>query len=246
MNIVVFGATSTIAEAVCRLCAGNRGEIFLVARNTDRLAAVASDLEARGAKRVAHHVLDANNAAELDDAMNAAWAFLSHVDVVLIAHGTLTDQSRAELDESYAMAEFQTNAASTIRIMNNAARRLAMQSGGTLAVIGSVAGDRGRPSNYLYGAAKGAVAIFADGLRARMRKEDVHVLTIKPGFVETAMTAHLSFPSFLVAKPERVAQDIYRALPRHQSRVLYTPWFWRWIMLLIRGIPRAIFDRMGL
>lgn len=125
------------------------------------------------------------------------------------------------------------------------ANRMEAQGQGAIAVISSVAGDWGRPSNYLYGAAKSGVTAFCSGLRGRLFKAGVHVLTIKPGFVDTPMTAGLPLPKMLVATPEQVAVDIVRALEKRQD-TLYTRWFWRYIMLIIIHIPGILFKRLGL
>jgi decaprenylphospho-beta-D-erythro-pentofuranosid-2-ulose 2-reductase len=170
---------------------------------------------------------------------------LDTVDVALVAHGTLPDQQRTETDIAYAIAEFRTNAESVIACLAGLAQRFELQGKGVIAVIGSVAGDRGRASNYLYGAAKAAIDTYASGLRVRLLKSDVHVLTIKPGFVATLMTANLNLPKRLTATPEYVARDIQHAITKKKD-VLYTPWFWNWIMLIIRWIPAVIFNRMKL
>jgi decaprenylphospho-beta-D-erythro-pentofuranosid-2-ulose 2-reductase len=123
------------------------------------------------------------------------------------------------------------------------AARFESQGGGVIAVIGSVAGDRGRASNYLYGAAKAAVDTFASGLRGRLYKHGVHVLTIKPGFVDTPMTKGLPLPQALVVPAGKVATDIVRAIEKKRD-VIYTPWFWRLIMLVILHIPNVLFKRV--
>jgi len=150
---------------------------------------------------------------------------------------------RTETDISYAIAEFRTNAESVIACLAGLAQRFEPQGNGVIAVIGSVSGDRGRASNYLYGAAKAAIDTYASGLRARLFTSGVHVLTIKPGFVATAMTAQLQLPKRLTATTESVARDIQRAITKRKS-VMYTPWFWIWIMRIIRWMPTMIFNRM--
>lgn len=244
-NILIFGATSGIAQAVARIYAQRGDCLFLTARNADKLGAVATDLAARGAGEVHTFVLDANDTAKLPELVNSAWSELGRVDVALVAHGTLPDQARCESDMDYAVNEFHTNAASVIACLTVLAQRFEQQKGGTIAVIGSVAGDRGRASNYLYGAAKAAVDAFASGLRGRMFGAGVRVLTIKPGFVDTPMTRGLPLPQALVVPAERVATDIVRAVERGRD-VLYTPWFWRYIMLGIVHIPNVLFKRMKL
>jgi decaprenylphospho-beta-D-erythro-pentofuranosid-2-ulose 2-reductase len=242
-NILIFGATSGIAEAVARMYAGKGAQLFLVARNAEKLNAVASDLSARGASDVKTFVMDANDMARLPEMLDAAWNGLSRIDAALIAHGTLPDQALCETDTDYAIREFRTNAESVIACLTGLAARFESQGGGVIAVIGSVAGDRGRASNYLYGAAKAAVDTFASGLRGRLYKHGVHVLTIKPGFVDTPMTKGLPLPQALVVPAGKVATDIVRAIEKKRD-VIYTPWFWRLIMLVILHIPNVLFKRV--
>lgn len=244
-NILVIGATSGIAEAVARRYAEQGAQLFLVARNDKKLQAISADLTARGAMDVQTFVMNANDSEFIPRMADAAWQAFGTIDVALVAYGTLPDQQRTETDIPYAIAEFRTNAESVIACLVGLAGRFETQGKGVIAVIGSVAGDRGRASNYLYGAAKAAIDTFASGLRARLFKHGVHVLTIKPGFVATSMTADLNLPARLTATPESVAQDIQRAITKRKD-VLYTPWFWILIMLIIRWIPAVIFKRMKL
>jgi short-subunit dehydrogenase len=245
MNVIIIGATSSIAEAVARRYAADGARIFLVARNEEKLDLVCADLLARGAVAVRSFTMDANNTELMPLMLDTAWQAFGSLDVALVAHGTLPDQKRTETDISYATAEFRTNAESVIACMAGLAARFEPQHKGVIAVIGSVAGDRGRGSNYLYGAAKAAIDTYAAGLRARLYKQGVHVLTIKPGFVATKMTAQLDLPEKLTATPEAVARDIQRAIAKRRN-VLYTPWFWCLIMLIIRWIPSAVFNRLKL
>ena len=242
-SVLIVGATSGIAEAVARLYAEQRARLFLVARDEEKLVAISTDLKGRGATDVRTFVIDANDSDLLSKMADTAWQAFEKFDVALVAHGTLPDQLRSESDIAYAVSEFRTNAESVLATLIVLASRFEMQATGLIAVIGSVAGDRGRGSNYLYGAAKSAIDTFASGLRVRLHKRNVHVLTIKPGFVATPMTAELNLPALLTATPSRVARDIQRAINRRQD-VLYTPWFWSWIMLVIRLIPSAIFKRL--
>jgi decaprenylphospho-beta-D-erythro-pentofuranosid-2-ulose 2-reductase len=244
-NIVIIGATSAIAIACARVWAGKGARFFLVGRNGDRLEQVAADLTARGAQLASCHRLD------IDD-LNAHAAMLSQcvtelvsIDIVLVAPGTLPDQKACETDPAMAVREFNTNATSLIALLTPLANVLEGQRHGALAVISSVAGDRGRPSNYLYGSAKAALSAFLEGLRARLYKSGVHVLTIKPGFVATPMTAGLPLPGPLVATPEKVASDIVRGIERKKN-VLYTPWFWWGIMTIIKNVPQFLFKRASL
>lgn len=243
-HIVIIGATSAIAEACARRWAERPAHFFLVARNALRLENIKSDLRARGAN-ADNYTLDANDLSAHAAMVSAAQRALGRIDIVLIAHGTLSDQKACEGSADTAVAEVMTNGTSAIALLTHFASVLEKQRSGTLAVISSVAGERGRPSNYVYGAAKAMVSTFCEGLRARLFKVGVHVLVIKPGFVATPMTAGLNLPPLLTATPEAVAADIDTAVQRRRD-VLFTPWFWRWIMLIIRLIPGAIFKKLSL
>jgi short-subunit dehydrogenase len=244
-SVLIFGATSAIAEAVARLYAAEGARLYLVARREEKLRVIASDLTARGASEVRFAVMDANALERLASVVDEAWDAFSSFDIGLVAHGTLPDQNLAETDTAYVIAEFRTNAESVIACLAVLANRFEKQGRGVLAVIGSVAGDRGRSSNYLYGAAKAAIHAYASGLRARLLRRGVHVLTIKPGFVATPMTAHLNLPQNITARSGDVARDIKLAIEKRRD-VLYTPWFWRWIMAVIRTIPEAAFKRTSI
>ena len=244
-NILIIGATSGMAEAVARRYAAQACNFMLVARDPAKLAVIGSDLTARGAGQVHSHIWEGSDMAGVPGIGAAAWAALGHVDLALIAHGTLPDQARAETDLAYALEQFRLNGESAIACLLSLAQRFEPQGRGVLAVIGSVAGDRGRGSNYVYGAAKAAVDACASGLRARLFKKGVHVLTIKPGFVATPMTAGLNLPAKLTVSADHVAGDIVNAVEKKKD-VLYTPWFWLFIMMIIRAIPTRIFKRLSL
>ncbi|GHU06674.1 short-chain dehydrogenase [Betaproteobacteria bacterium] len=244
-NILIVGAASGIAEAVARRYAAEACRFFLVARNEGKLEQVAADLLARGAAQVERFVMDANDRPRLPAMIEAAWGVLAQVDLALVAHGTLPDQKRTEADIEYAVSEFRTNGESVIACLALLAKRFEQQGNGVIAVIGSVAGDRGRASNYLYGSAKAAVDAFASGLRGRMFKAGVHVLTIKPGFVATPMTQGLPLPEKLVATADEVAGKIKKAVEKKKN-VAYVPGFWRLILLVIRSIPESVFKRLGI
>lgn len=243
-KILIVGAASAIAEAAARQWAGRGAALFLVARNAAKLEAIAADLKVRGAAAVSTHVMDATDTAAHAAMLDAALAALGGLDVALIAHGTLPDQKACEASVELTLREIDNNGLSVIALATRLANLLEAQGRGTIAVIGSVAGDRGRQSNYVYGAAKGLVARFLEGLRNRLAKAGVQVLTVKPGFVDTPMTA--AFPKgALWAQPEQVARGIVAAIDRRKDEV-YLPGFWRLIMLVIRHIPERIFKRLSL
>lgn len=244
-KILIIGATSAIAAACARLWAEQGSEFFLVARNNEKLEQTAADLQTRGAKAVTQYLMDATDLSEHAAMLDCCLRDLQQIDIALIAHGTLPDQNVCEQDVSIALSEFANNGTSVIALLTLLANQLEVQRCGTLAVISSVAGDRGRPSNYLYGTAKAAVSTFCEGLRARLFKVGVHVMTIKPGFVDTPMTQGLSLPSAMVAKPEKIAQMISKGIKR-KVNTLYTPCFWWSVMLIIRVLPDFVFKRLSM
>jgi short-subunit dehydrogenase len=225
------------------LAAPNR-HFMLVARNGDRLTAVAQDLMTRGARAVDTWITDLDDTTAHPEMLASAAARLGRIDLALIAHGVLGDQPAAEADFEVAAAILHTNFISTVSLLTWLGNYFQSQRGGTLAVISSVAGDRGRKSNYVYGASKGALNIFLEGLRNRMDRDGVHVLTIKPGFVSTPMTAHVAHNA-LFASPDQVARGILKAVDRRRD-VVYLPWFWSWIMRLVRAIPNRLFKKMNM
>lgn len=243
-KVLIIGAASAIAAATARVYASRGAKLYLVARNAQKLKDLAADLKVRGASDVAAATLDVNDTARHLSVLDEAWTFLQTPDVVLLAYGTLPSQPACEASVETALAEFATNASSILALLTPIANRLEAQRQGTIAVISSVAGDRGRASNYLYGSAKAAVSTFLSGLRQRLEKQGVDVLTIKPGFVDTPMTRDFK-KSALWAKPEDVARGIVRALDRRKT-VVYLPRFWSAIMLVIKHIPEFVFKRIKL
>jgi short-subunit dehydrogenase len=243
-KILIIGATSAIAEATARLYAARGAALFLAGRDATRLEAIGADLRVRGAASVGVFALDVNDIERHAMLLDAAWEAMGGADVALIAHGTLPEQRACEESDELALREFATNGTSTIALCGTIARRLHAQDAGTLAVISSVAGDRGRASNYVYGSAKAAVSTYLSGLRQRLNASGVNVLTIKPGFVDTPMTKAFK-KGQLWATPAQVARGIVRAVDRRRP-VAYLPWFWAPIMLVIRSIPEFVFRRIQL
>ena len=245
-RILIIGATSAIATACARAWAAQGARLFLVGRRAEALRQSADDLQTRGASSVHHHhCLDLLDSTEHGPMLDAATAALGQFDIVLIAHGTLPDQAACEADPEQALAALATNAGSTIALLTALANRLQAQQHGRLAVITSVAGERGRPSNYVYGSTKAAVMTFCEGLRARLFRHGVRVIDIRPGFVATPMTEGLDLPQMLVVRPETVARRIVRGIERGQD-VIHAPWFWRIIMRVIHLIPGPVFKRLSL
>jgi short-subunit dehydrogenase len=243
-KVLVVGAGSAIAEAACRIFAARGDSLYLVARNKDVLAAAAADLEVRGAHAVGAETLDANDLPAHAAMIERAESFMGGLDTVLLAHGTLSDQKACEASVETTLRELSTNGISVVALLTRIAERFERQRAGTIAVISSVAGDRGRQSNYVYGAAKALVTTYTSGLRQRLYKSGVAVITVKPGFVDTPMTAAFA-KGALWAKPDRIATGIVRAIDR-SATVVYLPAFWRPIMFIIRTIPESLFRRLKL
>lgn len=243
-NVVIIGATSMIAQAVIRIYAAKGSSLFLVARDGEKLALVAADARVRGAAKVCTRRLDLDDTAGHAALVCEVMQSLPSWDVVLIAYGVLGEQLNGEREFAAAEAVFRTNFLSVVSLLTHLANVCKQRSQGTIAVISSVAGDRGRKSNYIYGASKAALTTFLEGLRARLSRQGIHVLTIKPGMVATPMTAHLK-EGKLFATPEKIAHGIVSAIEGRKD-VVYLPHFWRPIMFLIRAVPERIFKRLNL
>jgi decaprenylphospho-beta-D-erythro-pentofuranosid-2-ulose 2-reductase len=243
-RVLIVGATSAIAEATARRLAADGDALFLAARNAERLQAIADDLRVRGAAKCETAVIEATDYATHADLIAQAQTALGGLDTLLIAHGTLPDQKACEASFEISRREIEVNALSVISILTHAGNLFEEQRQGTIAVISSVAGDRGRQSNYVYGSAKAAVTTFLQGLRNRLHPAGVQVLTVKPGFVDTPMTS--AFPKGpLWASPEQIARGIHEAIQKRKDLV-YLPGFWRPIMRAVREIPEPVFKRLSL
>jgi short-subunit dehydrogenase len=243
-KILVLGATSGIAEATCRIWAAEGARLFLVARNPDKLAAVAADLRTRGASFVDTAVADLDDTDKHPALLAHAVNSLTGLDVAYLAHGILGDQARAEQDFNTAAQIIYTNYMAPVSLLTWLANFCVQRRAGTLAVISSVAGDRGRKSNYLYGSSKAGLSAFLDGLRNRVDREGVTVLTIKPGPVKTSMTAGMK-GSEKFADVDSVAKSIVKAIEKRQD-TLYVPFQWQPIMFIIRHIPERVFKKLNL
>lgn len=244
-RVAIFGATSDIAIAYARRCAEGGAKLVLVGRDLPGLERLAADMKVRGASEVIVRQADFAETGGLAGVAEGAWVGLGGLDVALIAYGSLPVQERLNRDPAEAEAALKLNFVSPALLANLLAERFEAARAGTIAVITSVAGDRGRQSNYSYGAAKGGLQTFLEGLRHRLHVAGVNVLDIRPGFVATKMTAHLPQGGPLWATPEKVAGDIAAAVEK-RAAVLYTPWFWKGIMTVVKGLPRPVFHRSKL
>lgn len=242
-HVLILGATSDIAKALAHKYASQGVDLILAARQPDRLEDVVSDLEIR------HNVKA--QAVEFE-----ALAYDEHVafyaglpakpDIAICVFGYLGDQRTAQSDFAEAKKIIDSNYTGAVSILEIIAADFEQRKSGTIIGIGSVAGDRGRQSNYIYGSAKAALATYLSGLKNRLAKSNVQVLTVKPGFVRTKMTAGMPLPAPVTAKPEQVANDIFKAQQKNSDKVVYSLWMWRYIMFIIRAIPEPIFKRLSL
>ena len=242
LHVAIFGASSGIALPIARIYAGRQAHIYLVGRDREKLTEIEKDCLLRGAAKVHIITSDLGSATHA----RAACEFLQHrcqyLDVLIIAQGSLGTTEQLLQDSPSCEALFNLNVQGPIAIGNAFIPFFRQKKSGTIAIFSSVAGDRGRASNFIYGASKAAMTAYASGLRALLAPYGVHVLTIKPGMVATAMTAHLP-KSPLLADPEQVAKQVVGAIDKRKA-VLYTPSFWRWIMLVVIHLPESLFMRL--
>ena len=243
-KILVLGATSGIAEATCRIWAAQGARLFLVARNESKLSAVAADLRTRGASYVDIAVADLDDTSQHPSLLAHAVNSLTGMDVAYLAHGVLGEQPQAETDFAHAAQILHTNFVAPVSLLTWLANYCVQRHAGVLAVISSVAGDRGRKSNYLYGSSKAGLSAFLGGLRNRVDREGVTVLTIKPGPVKTSMTSGMK-GSEKFADVNAVAKSIVAAVAARKD-TLYVPFQWQPIMFVIRNIPESIFKKLNL
>jgi hypothetical protein len=240
-SIVIIGATSAIAHGVAKLYAKDKARFALVARNAQNLDVVANDLRSRGASHVSTFIADLKDVARHDEIVHGTMLDLGTVDIVILAHGLLKDQTEIDNDTDATLEIFDVNATSMISLAHRFGCALEKQGSGSLVGLSSVAGERGRRALYAYGAAKSAVTEFLSGMRGRYLPLGINVLTVKPGPVDTPMTAGRTLP--LMASVDKVSIDIRKAIDA-RKHVLYTPGIWRIVMAIMRAIPEGIFQRM--
>ena len=244
VRVLIVGATSAIATETARQYAAYGARLYLTARDAERLEQVAADLRTRGAGAVETAALDVTDRERGAAVMDAAWNAFGGLDVALLAHGVLPDQLQCQAHAEDALAALDVNFLSTVALLTPLANRFEASRAGCIAVIGSVAGDRGRQSNYVYGAAKGGVDRFLEGLRNRLWRSGAAVITLKPGFVDTPMTAGMRQGSLFVSA-RRAGRAVHRSIEGRRD-IAYIPWFWRPIMCLVRALPERVFKRLRL
>ena len=240
--ILIIGAKSDIAKATAREYAKHGYDLYLAARSVSELEEFANDVTVRTQRAVKILELDI-----LD--YKSHQSFYDQLEEkplgVISAIGYLGEQDKAQSDFEEAQQIMDTNYTGVVSLFNIIANDFEHRRSGFMVGISSVAGDRGRKSNYTYGSAKAALTAYLSGLRNRLYDAQVYVLTVKPGFVTTKMTEGMDLPEKLTAQPEEVAEDIYKAQQKGKN-VLYTKWIWRWVMLIIKVIPEWKFKGMSI
>lgn len=242
--VLVLGATSAIARGTAAALARCGHPLYLGGRDESELARIAADLSIRYQVSVHYGVVDANDYAVHPSFLGQVINTMGGLEGVVLAFGYLGDSVTAQTQFEEARKIIAVNFTGAVSLLGECAHYLESAGSGFIIGLSSVAGDRGRQSNYYYGAAKGGLSLFLQGLRNRLFPAGVQVLTVKPGFVDTAMTFGLP-GLFLVASPYRVGEQIVVALKQGRN-VVYIPWFWRYLMFVIRAIPESLFKRLKL
>jgi short-subunit dehydrogenase len=245
MSLLVLGANSLIAQAAASHFAIEGHEIIFCGRKQDEPEKYANDFAIRYKCKSRAEYIDALDYSSHKKFIEEVLAKTPQIDYVLIVFGYLGTQEKAQVDFNEAHRIIDTNYTGVVSVCELLAAEFESVKKGNIAVISSVAGDRGRQSNYMYGSAKGGLSVYLSGLRNRLYKSGVNVLTIKPGFVNTPMTYGMPLPKPLVSSPEKVGKDIYKAMKKRKS-VVYTPFFWWWIMKIITSIPEFMFKKLKL
>lgn len=241
-TVLILGATSDMAVAIAKKFASKNYNIQLAARNTDQIKPLQSDISIRYNVSCSLHKFNALDFAQHETFFQQLFP---KPDITICVFGYLGENEKAMVDPAETSTIIQTNYTGAVSILNVAAAYYASVKAGTIVGISSVAGLRGRQSNYMYGSAKAGFTAYLSGLRNRLFRENVHVLTVLPGFVQTRMTEELNLPKMLTAQPSEVGEAVYKAVVSKKN-VIYVKWFWKWIMLIIRNIPEPVFKKLKL
>jgi decaprenylphospho-beta-D-erythro-pentofuranosid-2-ulose 2-reductase len=244
-NVLIVGATSTIARHAAGELASRGARLHLAARDEAEAGRIGQDLEVRRGAEVSWSPFEATDYEGHEHLPNRATEAMGGLDGLLVAVGMLGDQAQAEADPGHLRDVIEVNYGAPASLITATANRFEEQGHGWIAALSSVAGDRGRPSNYAYGSAKAGLTAFLEGLRGRLHESSVHVLTAKPGPTDTKMTFGMDDPPPLMAEPEQVAKRIVWAIEEEKD-VCYAPPIWRYIMAAIRLIPAPIFKKLDL
>ncbi len=243
MNTVILGANSEIAKKTAEILCKNHHRLLLASRNLKELERFVNHLKIKYGCDVYFKRFDAvdygGHRRFWDEVIND----FGDVHCVLVAFGYMVDNEKALKDFEEARKIIETNYLGAVSILNIVSEYMERNGRGTIAVISSVAGDRGRAKNFIYGSAKAGLTQYLSGLRARLFDKGIKVITVKPGFVDTPMTKGMNIPKPLMSSPEKVAKDIYNAIVKGKE-VVYTPVYWWMIMSVIRALPEFIFKRL--
>jgi len=243
MSVLILGGSSLIAKCTAENFAAHGHNVIFAGRHTDELDKLAKDFEIRYKNKTYTLYFDAIDYSSHEKFLQEALKLLPDLDNVLIAFGYLGEQETANHDFVEARKSLETNFVGAVSITNHISDYFEKEKKGTIIIISSVAGDRGRQSNYIYGSAKAGLTAYTSGLRNRLFKSGVHVLTVKPGFVDTPMTYGMKTPKLLTASPKTVGRLIYKAVLKKKN-VIYTPFYWKYIMKIVKSIPESIFKRL--
>ncbi|UCC48610.1 MAG: SDR family oxidoreductase [Gemmatimonadota bacterium] len=244
-TVLILGATSQIARAIALSFANAGYDLVLAGRTPDELERVAADIRIRRAADVRTETFDASDTESHQEFVARVLADCGHALAgVIVVFGLLGDSERARSDFSHAEEIIRINYVGASSVLTHLASHFEQAGHGFIVGVSSVAGDRGRASNYIYGSAKGGLSLFLQGLRNRLHSRGVQVLTVKPGFIDTRMTFG-EVPTRLAADPEVVGKAIVKAVKKRKD-VIYVPWFWRYIMWVIRLLPEFVFKRTNL
>jgi len=241
-TVLILGATSDMAVAIAKKFAASQYDVQLAARNTDQLKPLQSDIHVRYNRECSLHAFDALAFSSHKDFFGS---LNPRPDVTICVFGVMEDEGKAFDDFETTHRMIDTNYTGAVSILNIVAKYYSSKKQGTIAGISSVAGERGRQSKLIYGSAKAAFSAYLAGLRNKLFKDGVHVVSVKPGFVYTKMTEELKLPKPLTAHPSEVADAVYNAVQKKKNTV-YVKWMWRWIMLIIKNIPEFQFKKMNL
>ncbi len=244
-KVLILGATSAIAEATGRIYASRAAKLFLVARDQKKIDLVAQNYSMLGASQVDFLIADFIDYNSHQMIYKRAKEKLKNIDIVIIAYGKLGNQNRGEKIFDEAREVIETNFTSVVSLLTIIANDFQIQQSGIIAVLSSPAGDRGRAQNYIYGATKGGLSVFLSGLRARLYQHNVSVITVKPGFVETPMTRDVG-RNCLFSSPQKIAKLLFHKIEKNNCEEIYLPWFWKYILIVIKLIPHRFFKKFKL
>ena len=241
-TVLLLGATSEMAMAIAQKFGSEKYDIQLAARNIEQIKPLQSDIAIRYNVNCTLHSF---NAVAFDTHEAFFRQLFPKPDITICVFGYLGENEKAMTQWQETETIIQTNYTGAVSILNRAAAYYASTGTGTIVGISSVAGERGRQSNFMYGSAKAGFTAYLSGLRNRLYREGIHVVTVLPGFVYTRMTEELNLPKLLTAKPQEVGAAVFNAVQKKKN-VIYIRWFWQWIMLIIKLIPEPLFKKLKL